>query len=258
MNDVTKRFLEVYNHLLNEGLVSSPSEFAREINVSTSTVTEICKKRTEAGLKPIKGLLDRFSRINPNWLLKGEGVMQVDDNSHVAEPNSLYERQLKKGFLKNNNGNYFKELDNGKFKIFVRKLPVRAFGSYLSEFQNLEFINELEEVTFTVDHLGRGKYMSFEVEGDSMNGGGMNDTPEGAELLVRELGNHHWKDGFRESKYGWVIIHTDTVLFKDIKDFNIETGDITCSSRSGLPQHSDFTINLDQVKQIFKVIKRTF
>lgn len=258
MNDVTKRFLEVYQHLLNEGVISSPSEFAREIKVSTSTVTEICKKRTDAGLKPIKGLLDRFSRVNPNWLLNNEGNMIIVENMHVSEDAALYEKKDKRNLLSNKNGNHFKELSNGKFKIYVKKLPVKAFGSYISEFQNVDFINDLDETTFTVDHLGRGKYMCFEVEGDSMNGGGMNDTPEGAELLVRELGQQHWKDGFRESKYGWVIIHTDTVLFKDIKDFNQTSGNIVCGSRSGLPQHSDFTINLNQVKQIFKVIKRTF
>ncbi len=160
--------------------------------------------------------------------------------------------------ITNKNGNRFEELPNGKYKIYVKKLPVNAFGSYLSDFQNVDFINELEEVSFTVDHIGRGKYMCFEVDGDSMNGGGIYDTPDGAELLVRELGRQHWKDGFRESKYGWVIVHKETVLFKDLKDLDFKTGEITCFSRSGLPQHGSFKINLNDVNQIFKVIKRTF
>ena len=166
--------------------------------------------------------------------------------------------EIKGDFIENKNGNRFEELPNGKYKIYVKKLPVNAFGSYLSDFQNVDFINELEEVSFTVDHIGRGKYMCFEVDGDSMNGGGIYDTPDGAELLVRELGRQHWKDGFRESKYGWVIVHKETVLFKDLKDLDFETGEITCFSRSGLPQHGSFKINLNDVNQIFKVIKRTF
>lgn len=164
----------------------------------------------------------------------------------------------KASVYENSNGNKFVELKSGKLKIFVKKVPVKAFGSYLSDFQNVEFIDELEEVSFTVDHIGRGKYMCFEVEGDSMNGGQLDDTPDGAELLCRELGRQHWKDGFRDSQYGWVIVHKKTVLFKDIKSLNLETGDIVCASRSGLPNHSDFTINLNDVLQIFKVIKRTF
>ncbi len=258
MNDITKRFLEVYNHLINEGVISSTSEFAREIKVSTSSITEICKGRTDAGIKPIKGLLNRFSKVNPSWLMNGEGNMFLEDLTNSINEAAVTYRTKDREVLSNKNGNQFKELNNGKFKIYVKKLPVRAFGSYLTDYQNTDFLEELEEISFTVDHLGRGKYMCFEVEGDSMNGGGINDTPEGSELLVRELAQHHWKDGFRDSPYGWVIIHKSTVLFKDIKAFNKETGDIVCSSRSGLPQHADFTINLNDVRQIFKVIKRTF
>lgn len=167
----------------------------------------------------------------------------------INEPPEIYE---------NTNGNKFLQLKNGRFKIIVKKVPVKAFGSYLSDFQNVEFIEDLEEVAFTVDHIGKGKYMCFEVDGDSMNGGNLNDTPDGAELLCRELGKQHWKDGFRDSTYGWVIVHKQTVLFKDIIAMNFETGDITCHSRSGLPNHNDFIINLNEVHQILKVIKRTF
>jgi len=134
---------------------------------------------------------------------------------------------------------------------------VRAFGSYISHFQDPEFVSELKQVSFTVDHIGKGNYICFEVMGNSMNGGKIDDTKEGAELLCRELGRQHWRDGFKSNDYGWVIIHKETVLFKDIKSLDNETGDIVCSSRSGLPQHPDFTINLNDVRQIWKVIKRT-
>lgn len=191
-----------------------------------------------------------------------------DDSRNISHSTSMLLQKLpKKGeqsayskieTFENSNGNKFVELKNGKFKIIVKKVPVKAFGSYLSDFQNVEFLEELEEVSFTVDHIGRGKYLCFEVEGDSMNGGNIDDSPDGAELLCRDLGRQHWKDGFRESKYGWVIVHKKTVMFKDIKSFNNETGDILCCSRSGLPNHPDFSINLNDVNQILKVIKRTF
>lgn len=158
--------------------------------------------------------------------------------------------------LTNKNGNVF-ELQNGKFRMFVKQVPVKAFGSYLSDYQDPDFFESLEEVEFTVSHLGRGNYISFEVKGDSMNGGKIDDTKDGADLLCRELGRQHWKDGFRDSPLGWVIVHKDTVVFKDIKSVDMETGDMVLSSRSGLPQHPDFTVNMNDVRQIWKVIKRT-
>lgn len=220
-------------------LQKTQEEFAKLAGVSIRTV-----QNWEAGATIPKSK-HAFLR---NLLINKE--YNIPTNTNVLnEPHEIYE---------NNNGNQFIELKNGKYKIKVKKVPVKAFGSYLSDFQNVEFIEDLEEVTFTVDHIGKGKYLCFEVEGDSMNGGGIDDAPDGAELLCRELGKHHWKDGFRESKYGWVIVHKKTVLFKDIKNLNLETGDIICSSRSGLPNHPDFTINLNDVNQILKVIKRTF
>ncbi|WP_444647737.1 hypothetical protein ACSLMO_13445 [Flavobacterium columnare] len=75
MNDITKRFLEVYEYLKNEGKIQNPKEFAKEIGVSTSLITEICKKRTNAGITPIQNTLIRFEEIDANWLLTGKGKM---------------------------------------------------------------------------------------------------------------------------------------------------------------------------------------
>lgn len=214
-------------------------EFAKVAGVSVRTV-----QNWEAGSKIPKSKHAFLRALRNNSSDNNNSNVNV-----INEPTETYE---------NSNGNKFIALKNGKYKILVKKVPVRAFGSYLSDFQNVGFLEDLEEVSFTVDHIGKGKYMCFEVEGDSMNGGNLDDSPDGAELLCRELGQQHWKDGFRESKYGWVIVHRKTVLFKDIKSLDLETGDIVCSSRSGLPNHCDFTINLNDVRQILKVIKRTF
>jgi hypothetical protein len=227
-------------------------DFERSISASNGYVNSISKS---IGVDKISLIIENYPNLNIEWLLTGNGNILRSSNNNstnidvLNEPSEIYH---------NSNGNKFIELKNGKFKIIVKKVPVKAFGSYLSDFQNVEFLEDLEDVSFTVDHLGKGKYMCFEVEGDSMNGGNLYDSPDGAELLCRELGKQHWKDGFRDSTYGWVIVHKQTVLFKDIIDFDVSTGDITCHSRSGLPNHSDFKINLDDVHQILKVIKRTF
>lgn len=211
------------------------------------TQTEFGEK-LGAKLRTVQSWEDNSRKISQSTLILLNQLLPKGVHS-VQEPPDVYH---------NTNGNKFVELPNGKFKIIVKKVPVKAFGSYLSDFQNVDYLEDLEEVTFTVDHLGKGKYMCFEVEGDSMNGGNLYDSPDGAELLCRELGKQHWKDGFRDSTYGWVIVHKQTVLFKDIIDFDANTGDIICHSRSGLPNHPDFKINLDDVHQILKVIKRTF
>lgn len=90
MNDITERFLIVYDYLLSQSIVGSQAEFAREIEVSNSTITEICKRRTNAGITPIKNIVKRFSQINSNWLLIGEGDMLNKINNNLQEPNNIY------------------------------------------------------------------------------------------------------------------------------------------------------------------------
>ena len=75
MNDITIRFLEFYNYLKSENIIHSPKAFANEINVSTSLITEICKKRTNAGITPIQNAIARFEELNPEWLIIGKGEM---------------------------------------------------------------------------------------------------------------------------------------------------------------------------------------
>jgi hypothetical protein len=75
MNDITIRFLDAYDYLKNTKKVSNPKGFAMEIGVSTSLITEICKKRTNAGLTPIQNLITRFEEISSDWLLTGNGSM---------------------------------------------------------------------------------------------------------------------------------------------------------------------------------------
>ena len=79
MNDITIRFLECYEYLKTAKIVHTPKGFANEIEVSTSLITEICKKRTNAGITPIQNLINRFPNINSNWLLTGEGSMLKED-----------------------------------------------------------------------------------------------------------------------------------------------------------------------------------
>lgn len=229
--------------------------------------------RNEVSEKLASDITRVYPEISYVWLLNGNGPMlepkekpwtKTDTEDLLTRVNDFKPRPeqivvsepLEQ--ITNKTGNVFEELPNGKYRLWTKKLPVKAFASYLSDFRNASFMEELQDVSWTVDHIARGRYMTIEAEGDSMNGGGLYDAPDGAELLGRELLRHHWKDGFKESKRGWVIVHRETMVYKDIIDFNRETGDIVCHSRSGLPQHPDFTINLDDVLEIWKILKASF
>lgn len=98
----------------------------------------------------------------------------------------------------------------------------------------------------------------FVAEDDSMNGGKLCDTPKNAILFADEVDRKDWAKEYKNSQYGWIIIHKKITLFKDIVNIDLKSDDITCSSRSKLPHHQDFVLKSKDVKQLFKVVKRSF
>lgn len=136
-------------------------------------------------------------------------------------------------------------------------MPYKAYASYVEACTDEMRINkEFPKITFKVDKVGKGNYLAFETVNESMNSGGIDDTPGGADILCREVGRHLWKDGFRLTKYGMVLLTKKAIYHKDITNYNEETGMLTLSSRN--PENECFQISINDVFQIFNVIKRTF
>lgn len=78
MEDITVRFLEVYNYLLSVNKIANSSDFAKKIDVSSSMISEIIKGRSNAGIKVIQNTVLKFKEINLDWLIKGDGKMIAD------------------------------------------------------------------------------------------------------------------------------------------------------------------------------------
>src|SRR5690554_6541391 len=60
MKDITSRFLEVYNYLLESKKITNASDFAKKIGISTSLMSEIGEGRSNAGLKTLQKTVIEF------------------------------------------------------------------------------------------------------------------------------------------------------------------------------------------------------
>lgn len=78
MKDITARFLEVYEYLLQIKKISNSSDFAKKIGISISMMNEITKGRSNVGVKAIHNTVRLFKNINIDWLLLGTGKMHKD------------------------------------------------------------------------------------------------------------------------------------------------------------------------------------
>ncbi len=228
--------------LLEENGISS-YQFSKRTGISQSILSRTINKNSKPNDDNTQAICNYFE-VNEQWFLTGLGQKNV--------------AKTKPDTITNKNGNLFTELPNGMYRIRVPLIPVMAYAQYISEHTDTEFIEALDNMEFHVDRVGRGNYVAFEIKGDSMDDGTISGTPDKSIALCRELGRQHWDSKFRSAPYGWIIVHKDTILCKDIIGQDNEKGTITCKSRNPSPEYSNFELNLNEVQQIFKIIKRTF
>ncbi|CAN1575842.1 Cro/C1-type helix-turn-helix domain [Spirosomataceae bacterium] len=154
----------------------------------------------------------------------------------------------------NKNGQFF-EKTNEQLFITVPIVPFTAFEQYLNLSEsNVSEFEEFDKMNFPVDNVGKGNYVAFKVSGDSMNGGGINDVPDGSIVLAREIAVDLLKDTLKKAKHGFVILTNTNIMVKDIIEQG--EGEITCHSRNESPEFSDFILKLSDVRKIFHIVKR--
>jgi hypothetical protein len=232
------------------------------------------QKLTSVNSDLLDTLLSKHPDVNMEWLVSGNGSMlkntdiknNENTNMHIDYPNTLsneinseakfFDDSQEPEILENSNGNKYYVYPDGTIRIEVLKIPFQAYASYVECYSDeLVLKEEFSSITFKVDHIGRGNYLAFESIGDSMWNGGGYDTPSGADMLGREVGKHLWKNGFHNTKYGFVIISKKGIWHKDITELK-ENGKITLSSRN--PEVKSFDYPLNDIFQIFHIIKRSF
>lgn len=232
----------------------SKAEFARQMEETPQVISNWVARGAGKGV--LSKILSKFPSINANWLLTGEGEMISNNNLKTnVVPAHDTEGEF---FVENSNGAKFFDLGNGRYKMNVPLVPFCAYARFANEVDTLEPDKEgWEAESFEVPQIVHGKYLSFEIKGDSMDNGTRESFEDGDKVLVRELDRIHWKDGLRYNKSPyWVIVFDSSVLIKQIIDQDINSGEITCHSLNNSPQYTDFKLKLDEIRKLYYVVQR--
>ncbi len=83
MENISARFIECYKFLLSKSLVKNSVDFAKNIGISTSMMTEIAKGRSNVGLKAIQNTVIYYP-VSAEWLIAGRGEMLTTASVHEA------------------------------------------------------------------------------------------------------------------------------------------------------------------------------
>jgi len=224
------------------------AEIVRMTQYSKSVVSTYLKPNA----RPSSEFLKKFEE---SFNVRLSDYISVSTNPDDVDVNSPFEQYA----VTSKNGHETFNMPDGSYMMKVPMIPIKAHARYISEGDSAEFVEGQEYAYFMVDRVGKGRYRAFQIKGDSFWNEGGYDTPDKALVLGRELDRSQWKDGFRDSLYGWVIVTNENIVLKDIVSEDLERGEIVCHSRNTSKEYSDFPLSLDhEVKSIWKVIKRQF
>lgn len=138
--------------------------------------------------------------------------------------------------------------------MLVPVVPVSAQASYPKGFGDQEYMDSLPTMPVIVDRNYKGKYMVFEVEGDSMYDGTLSSLCDGDKILCREVKRELWTSKLHIKDWYFVIVcKNDGVTVKQITRHDVENGIIHCHPLNSL--FEDFELNLNDVAEIYNVIK---
>ena len=205
----------------------SKGKFADKVGINRSNFSKITNGNYPCGEGVINKIVLAFG-VNKQWLLTGEGDMYTPKQEN--------------------------EVSYGDFLVMnVPLVGQYAYGGYLCGYQDETYVAQLPRIPFVVDHEARGRYVAFEMRGDSMT----DDTGryiEGDILLCREVPQDLWcQTKLHMRKWDFVIVHKEGILIKRVVNHDVENHKLTLHSLN--PMYPDRIVDLVDVRQIFNVVK---
>lgn len=227
--EVFERIKEIRKAYFND----SNLDFASFMGEKPSTTSGWVSGKRGIGKSVIDKITDKLPQINPTWLLTGEGDMEVGKSPSSIQSNAHAVEDL----------NYMN----------VPVVHIKARCGYLAGYADEGYIDSLPTMPVIVDKTYHGRYMIFEAEGDSMDDGTRNSICDGDKLLCREVRRDLWLPKLHINDWYFVIVHrTEGIAIKQITAQD-ENGNITCHSLNDM--FNDYSVNLDDVAEIYNVIK---
>ena len=201
-------------------------EFTDAIGVSESYIRNISKSISAEKLMKISQL---FPDLNPDWLLTGEGAMLLSDNPKTtAIPIDAPE------------------------VVYLPVVPHSARAGTLGEYEQLFADDYSRRQPVLVTRQMHGRYICFQIEGDSMEP----TLRHGDVVMARHIDRDLYKDSklHLRSWSVWIIVtRTDGILIKEIADHDVTGGVLTLHSLN--PLYEDLTVHLSDVIDIYNVIE---
>ena len=219
---------EIINEVLGDLGIKAPT-FADEIGLTYQRIFDIQSGKTKrVSFEVASAIVKRYKNYNVDWLRKGIGEKFVENKVYNDVKEKTYKHQLA-----------------------VKVVSSHARAGFSEAYYSDEYLEDMPTILIETTEPHKGKYLAFEVDGDSMEP----DYMAGDVVICREVPRANWKYKLHINQWDFVIAHgTQGIMLKEIIDHNPETGDIICHSINA-EMHPDFTLNLREVAYIYNVVE---
>ena len=188
LEHVTKRFLDCYLELKNDGKIKSDRQFCISLGYTPQSWSKIQKGQRQVTLDLIRKATIHY-KFNPVFIFTGVGDKFLENKSHEVK---------------------IAVDDNNNEKII--HIPVTAKAGYLDQFNDEQYLENLVTYNLPWEHFKHGTFRSFEVEGDSME-----PTLIGGEILIcSNVDNPSLWEYNIKSGYVYVVVSENDIVVKRV------------------------------------------
>ena len=260
---VTKRIVEIFKDLKKRGIIYQQGEFAEAIGIDGPRLSSAIKGNLKIPVNRYDRVCEAFG-VNPDYIKYGEEPVYKNESENLqfvkqninlgVQPNAQEIGVIFPG----EEETQFRDMGNGKLLMLVPKVDVYTMAGFLENVQDREYMEELPKEEIVVDKYHRGKYLAFEVIGESMTDGTDMSIPHGSIVIGREVPMDLWKlSKIHTHKWDdYIIVHKKGVLVKQISAHDVEKGIITIHSlHPDKNLYPDEQLHVDDINQIYNVIE---
>lgn len=229
-----ERLKKVLAELKSRRFIRNQQEFVERIGYNKSSVSQILNGKTPLSKQFVLKVCEVFPELNKDYLLYGEGEKFLEHTPESKQLHELHEHKYQSHI---------------PVKVVTTKARAGFAGSYYAD----EYLKDMPTVLIEADKEYKGKYLAFEVDGDSMEP----EYIKGDIVICREVKRDLWQYKLHYTEWDFVIAHgTKGIMLKEIVNHNVETGEITCHSLNQEGgENPDFKLNLREVAYLYNVVE---
>ena len=219
----------------------SQSQLGKEIGVSLRTIQLYERKNANIPIKNLTKIANFFDMTIAEMYLQ-----------EVNDMGESYTKQ--QPFTKH--GSVFYPLDHGKYLVMAPLVLMEWHKKYIESLEKQNGRVPFQSA-FVIDFLAKEPHRIFEVSGDSMNDSTIHAIPNKAYVLGLGLKKESFtKDDETLWKKSYILVCKGRIVCKQLTGYSKEKGALHCHNLNTSPEFQDFELPLDDVLQIFKIVKK--